>query len=156
MKKSKRLDPLIKVARQRERRLAGGLKKSMERCFAHELQVAQLNTYRTQYRTALLPGQGELSARQLKDLWHFIGTLDEAIAQGTRRAAQSREQYGRDQQTFMTARTRTKVLEGLLSRYKLEERKAEVRREHKEHDENAQRMAAHGRFTKGHRDSSKG
>lgn len=141
MKKSQRLDPLITVARQRERKRAAGLKKSMERCSAHETQLAELNTYRTQYQTTVLPGQGELSARQLKDLWCFMGKLDEAIAQGIRRAAQSREQYWRDQQNFMSARTRTKILEELMTRYRLEEQKAERRRENKEHDENAQRMA---------------
>lgn len=155
MRKSQRLDPLIKIARQRERKLAGWLKKSMARHSAHEVQVAQLNTYRTQYRSALSPEQGEFSARQLKELWHFIEKLDEAIAQGQRRAAQSREQYWRDHQSFMTARTRTKVLEEVMTRYRLEEQKAEVRRENTEHDEIAQKMVAHRRFAKGNLCSTK-
>lgn len=154
MKKSQRLDPLLALARQRERNLAGGLKKSMQRCAAHELQVTELNTYRTQYRTTVLPGQGALSAHQLKDLWCFIGKLDEALAQGIRRAAQSREQYWRDRQTFMSARMRTKVLEDRMACYRREERKAEVRRDNKEHDENVQQMVVCGRFARATRRST--
>jgi flagellar FliJ protein len=155
MRKSQRLDPLIKIARQRERKLASGLRQSVARCSAHEVRVAQLNTYRTQYRSALSPGQGELSAGQLKELWYFIEKLDEAISQGQRRAAQSREQYRRDHQSFMTARARTKVLEDVLTRYRLEEQKAEVRRENKEDDEIAQKLVANRRFVKGNLCSAK-
>lgn len=152
MKRSQRLDPLIKSARRRQSTLAEGLKNSMARCSAHEIQLAQLSSYRTQYQLGLSPGQGELNGRQLKDLWRFIAKLDEAITQGARRVAQSREQYLRDQQRFLTARMRTKVLEGLVTRYRLEEQKAEMRREHKEHDESAQRMVAQRGSTNSHWD----
>lgn len=145
MRKSQRLASLIKIVQQREKKLAGCVSKSRSRCSAHEVQLAQLNTYRTQYRAALLPDQGGLSVRQLKDAWQFIWKLDEAIAQATRRVAQSREEYWRDHQSFMAARVRAKVLEGLRSCYQLQEQRAELRREHKEHDEYAQRMVTHGR-----------
>ncbi len=145
MKKARRLESLLKIAQLRERKLAGCVKKSMARCSAHEAQLGHLNAYRTQYRTAFLPGQGEISAGQLKNLWQFIEKLDAAIAQGRRRAAQAREEYWRDQRSFMTARARTKVLEELRSRCQLDEKTAEVRRENKEHDEYAQRMVTNGR-----------
>jgi flagellar export protein FliJ len=147
MKKSQRMDPLITLARQQEKKLAGWLNKSRNRCSAQEVQLTELNTYRAQYWTALLPGQGEIGAGQLKNLWRFLGKLDEAISQGVQRATQSREKYLRDQQTFMSARSRTKVLEELRIRYRLQEQRTEMYRERKEHDENAQRMVAHRQGT---------
>lgn len=140
MTKSDRLALLIKIAQHRERTWAGSVKESLARRSAHQVKLARLNGYRTQYQAALLPGHGELSARQLKDLWRFVSTLDEAITHGTRQALQSQEDYARCQRSFMTAHARTKVLESLMSRYRFEERSAALRRENKEHDEVAQRV----------------
>ena len=144
MKKSQRLGPLIKAAQARETTLAHRIKESLSRCTSQERQVAELNSFRAQYQSARLPGHGQLTARQLKDLWQFTAKLDEAITQGGERAARSREQLQRDQQSFLRARMRTQMLEKLVARYRRQEQHTQARRESQEHDENAQRLSAYG------------
>ncbi len=138
--RSKRLRPVAEVAQRREQDAARVLKESRDTLRQYETQLENLKAYRQEYvlgfQQASVSGMG---AGRMKDYLVFLSKLDDAINQLEAVMATTREDYERDRTQWVAKRARLKALDEVIARFRMEERRDEIRREQRDTDERAQR-----------------
>ncbi len=138
--RSKRLRPVAEVAQRREQDAARVLKESRDTLRQYETQLENLKAYRQEYvlgfQEASVSGMG---AGRMKDYLVFLSKLDDAINQLEAVMATTREDCERDRTQWVAKRARLKALDEVIARFRMEERRDEIRREQRDADERAQR-----------------
>ncbi len=140
MKRSKRMQPAVRVAQEREQAAARRFGEAQRILQENERRLAELFTYREEYRAmAAGPEGGTVSVFQFQQTRRFLDSLDHAIAQQERAIGGLREQSEQQRRAWLTARGKVKALENVVARCLAEEENEALRREQKEIDEWAQR-----------------
>ena len=140
MTRTKRLGPVAEVAARREQHAARTLKESREILAGFETQLKGLQDYRQEYLAGFQQaGSAGINAARMKDYLVFLDKLDDAIRQLGAAISSSHERCEQDKGLWLASRTKLKALEMIISRYRSEEQRNEVRREQRETDERAQR-----------------
>ncbi|MFW6191288.1 MAG: flagellar export protein FliJ [Thiohalospira sp.] len=139
--RSERIQPVARLADNRESRAAKELAEAQQRLEQQRQQLTNLHGYQAEYRQALrIAGRQGLRAQQVRDFRRFLTQVDQAIAgqqQVVERAEADVEQARRK---WLAARTETRRVETLQSWYAEEENQREQRQEQKETDERAGRL----------------
>ena len=151
MTKSKRMQPVAKVADQRERQAAVEMAEFRRFLDAQQARLDELNNYRNDYaRHFEEAGRGGMDAARMADYRRILARLNEAIVYQEQRLAGLHNDYERVRQRWTDTRTRAAALDKVMERYREEERREGDRREQGESDERAQRI---GPGTAGSRES---
>jgi flagellar FliJ protein len=151
MTKSKRMEPVARVAEQRERKAAIEMAEFRRFLEAQQTKLDDLNNYRTEYaRTFEQAGRGGMDAARMADYRRILARLNDAIVYQEQRLASLHSEYEQVRQRWTDTRTRAAALDKVMERYREEERRDGDRREQGESDERAQLI---GPGTSGSRDS---
>ncbi len=145
MSRSKRLGPVADVAARREQHAARSLKESRDILARYESQLQDLQAYRQEYVDGFhQAGTDGMGVGRMKDYLVFLGKLDEAIRQLQTMVSSSSDRCERDKSQWLATRAKFKALDKVISRYRREEERNEVRREQRETDERSQRGKSSG------------
>lgn len=140
MKKSQRLEPVVKVAESREQQAARALGQAQAQLAQAEQRQAELEGYKEEYlRRFHTAGSRGMSAAQMEDYRRFLGKLDAAIAQQQQVVAQAAGIVETQRHQWFERRGKTRALDKVVSRYQADERRQEAQQEQGELDERAQR-----------------
>ncbi len=140
MKKSRRMQTLVKLARLEEEQAVLRLSEARALYAGQVNRLRELESYHREYtqRMAQLGGTGTDIAR-LNEYRAFIHQLGEALKIQRQQVAEAREALERQDQSWMEARTHHKALGNYRQRCQREEDLLQAKREQKESDERAMR-----------------
>jgi len=151
MTKSKRMQPVARVAEQRERKAAVEMAEFRRFLDAQQTRLDELNNYRNDYaRTFEQAGRGGMDAARMADYRRILARLNDAIAYQEQRLVSLHNDYEQVRRRWTDTRTRAAALDKVMERYREEERREGDRREQGESDERAQLI---GLGTSGRRES---
>lgn len=140
MTKSKRLEPVARVAEGRERRAAIELAKFQERLAEQEARYQELLAYRDDYaRRFEKAGRDGFDAARMANYRRILIQLGEAIAFQEQRLTTLRRDGELLRRRWTDTHTRTAALDKAIERFRGDERRDADRREQGESDERAQR-----------------
>lgn len=140
MTKSKRLEPVARVADSRERRAAAEFARFRQRLDEQEARLQELIGYRDDYaRRFEQDGRKGLDAARMADYRRILIQLGEAIAWQEQRLVALRRDCELLRRRWSDSHTRTAALDKAIERLRGEERRHAERREQGESDERAQR-----------------
>ncbi len=140
MTRSKRLEPVHRLADDEERRLARSLATFDRRVAEAEAKLAELQQYRQEYeRQFSARVEGGMGATALRDYQAFLARLSDAIRQQGALLERARAERELERTKWQEAATRAKAVDHVMERWRMEERQALERREQRESDERAQR-----------------
>jgi len=136
MSRSRKLDPVIDMARKTTESELGKLGQTNALLQQAENQLDDLLRYRDEYLARFREDDPMLmSARKALELRGFLAQLDQAIHAQQLQVNQSRQLVGRQQQNWQQARNKQQALDSLMDRYRGEEQRRQQRLEQRENDE---------------------
>jgi len=136
--RGQRLPLVAQVARDREAAAAQGLADCQRRLAEHQARLQQLLAFRGEYTEQLQnAGSSGISGHQLQNYAAFLANLEHGIACSQQQLANLHEELQRQRDSWVMSRAKTQGLEAALQRYRLEQGRAEERREQAESDERA-------------------
>jgi flagellar FliJ protein len=139
MTKSKRLEPVARIAESREQRAAAELARIRQRLEEQEARLKELLAYRDDYaRRFEQAGRNGIDAGRMADYRRILIQLGEAIAFQEQRLTALRRDCEQLRRRWSDTHTRTAALDKAIERFRGEERRADDRREQGESDERAQ------------------
>lgn len=139
MKRSKRLEPVVKVAENREQQAARALGDAQSALAQAEQRLAELKTYREEYIERFhANGALGMSAVQMGDYRLFLSNLSRAIEQQAELVRQAAAVVEQQRQKWFSRRGKVKMLDNVVSRYQADEQRVVDRKEQLEQDERAQ------------------
>ncbi len=141
MVRSRRMRPLVEIARNRELEAGRRLGVVQRRLEEAQAQLDELKRYRDEY-AARLRGGASLTARELGEFRVFLQKLELAIEQQGKRVEEEALRLRQSRQTWLQRHQRTSALDKVLENYRDEERKEMQRREQRESDDRGRRGKA--------------
>ena len=136
MKRSRRLGPVARVARQNERNAARQLGDSLHNAEQQQKQLNDLIDYRDQYvadfKTA---GKQGLTAIQLRDYQLFLSRLDAAIMQQQQKLAASHQDCKQSQAAWQHRHGHSKMIDKVVENRKMAEKRKLNEQEQREQDD---------------------
>lgn len=143
MTKSKRMEPVTRVADQRERQAAVEMAEFRRFLDAQQAKLDELNTYRNDYaRHFEQAGRGGMDAARMADYRRILARLNDAIAYQEKRLISLHSDYEQVRRRWTDTRTRAAALDKVMERYRSDERREEDRREQGELDERSQHVGS--------------
>lgn len=140
MKKSRRLEPIVRVAENWEHQAAQQLGAAQQDLASAEQRLGELRHYREEYiRRFQAAGASGMGAGKMRDYQQFLASLNLAIDQQLRLVAIQAGKVEEKRRHWFASHQKTQVLDNVVTRYQSEEQRLENRREQKEQDERAQR-----------------
>ena len=140
MTRSRRMQPVQRVAHNREQNAVQKLGQSQQYLAAQQARLDELRSYREQYTKDFeASGGGGLGAIRLRDYRVFLNRLNEAISQQEALLTQCNCQHEETRQQWMQTRTHSQAIDKVVQRFHDEEQRQQERREQKEQDEHAAR-----------------
>ncbi len=141
MKRSQRLEPVVRVAENREQQAARSLGDSQSALNQAQQRLNELKNYREEYIQRFhTTGAVGMSAMQMGDYRLFLSNLSRAIEQQAGLVEQAAAVVEQQRQQWFTRRGKVKMLGNVVSRFQTEEQRVVDRKEQLEQDERAQRM----------------
>lgn len=145
MKRSKRMEPVHRLANESATELAHAYAARREVLDQERERLAQLGGFRREYEQKLAVSAGRgIDACRLRDYNAFLARIDEAIGHQQQSLARLQADVDGLQRTWLEQRGNARALEQLLVRYHREEQRADAARDQRLHDELAQRQSGRG------------
>jgi flagellar FliJ protein len=142
MNRADRLAPVQQLFGNAERDRARELAEAQRQLAEAESRLKELRTYAGEYRDAFRKcAEDGTGIRKLRDFLAFLARLDEAIRQQEQIVAQARERVAGGRRNWQGAAQKVKAVDAVVNRWQREQLRAGERREQKESDERAQRLA---------------
>jgi flagellar FliJ protein len=142
MKKSKRLEPVVKVAENREQQATRALGEAQKRLAAAEQRLRELKQYREEYHARFKAnGAAGMGAMFLEDYQKFLHKLSLAIQQQVAVIAQAAAAVEEKKRLWHVSRSKTQMIESVVARYQAQEQRQADRKEQGEQDQRSQRPA---------------
>ena len=136
MKKSERMQPIRKLAADREQDAVKALGQSQRALNEHEQKLEQLKNYRAEYAKLFQQhGTQGMDGAQLQAYQTFIAQIDVAIHQQRQMIEFANEDCAEKRQDWQQTHTRTQVMDKAIDRFKQAEQKQEHKRQQKEADD---------------------
>lgn len=130
------MQPVVRVAEDRERSAARALGEAQRRIAENEAKLAELVAYREQYSQDFDSAGGVgLGARRVHEYRVFFARLGAAISQQAEIVEKLRQDCENKRRHWLEIRTRAQALDKVTERYRRGERKLEERREQLDLDE---------------------
>jgi flagellar FliJ protein len=144
--------PVQRVIKDAERDRARELGDAQRRLADAEARLSELRAYQSDYQGAFRKrAEDGTSIRALRDFQAFLARLEEALRQQEQVVASAREQAAGSRRSWQGAARQVKAVGTMVDRWQNAEAQAGERREQKDSDERAQRMAQR---PEGNRDGS--
>src|SRR5690554_6200884 len=138
MKQSRRIDPLLSRAQDREDSAARELARHQQVLAQHESRLAELRRYADEYANGQLAAT---SPAQLANRRAFVDRLQSAVEQQSLAVADNRRTVEMERGRLLLASRDKKVLEQLAASYRAQERQVDERRSQREMDDLGARRA---------------
>ena len=151
MMKSKRFQPIQEIASSSANELSGEMAEAGRRVADLERQLAQLETYRDEYLRNSAQGGGAMDAVKLQNYRSFLDRLGEALRQHLKNLDAARAEFERRRSKWSEKRIEAESLGRAVERFRKEEQSAAERREQREGDDAAMRIALAARGESGNR-----
>lgn len=140
MRKSKRMEPVLRVAESREDKAAREFAESQRQLGEHERQLTLLQGYRREYQARLATqAAAGITVARLLDTQRFLAQLDKAISQQQLVVEQATRVCNQKRQRWLAARQKSQAFVKVKARFEALERQQDDKREQKMSDEFAQR-----------------
>ncbi len=140
MMKSKRFEPIQEIASTSAKDLSLAMADAARKVTDLERQLEQLHTYRDEY-VRNSQSSGPIDAVKLQNYRSFLDRLGEAMRQHNKNLEAARAEYDKRHALWSAKRIEAESLSRVVHRLRGEERRAADRREQREGDETAQRIA---------------
>ena len=141
--RASRLAPVVDMAQRAERAAAVQLARAQGQLTQAEVKLGELERYRSDYQQQWLQsGRQGVSGQWLMNYQRFLSQLESAIGQQQRSVNWYRDNLLKVRQQWQERYARLEGLRKLVQRYRDEARMAEDKREQKQLDELAQRLAS--------------
>lgn len=146
--KSKRFEPIREVAANSAAALSRAMVEAERRVAELEQQMERLKNYRDEYVRGGAQSVGSMDAVRLQNYRSFLERLSEAMRLHTQSLGLARAEYESRRSQWSAKRVEAESLGRVIDRFRTEERQAAERREQREGDEAAMRLAlaARGSF----------
>lgn len=145
MKRSKRMEPVHRVASEHAAELARVYAQRREVLEQEQERMEQLRGFRREYEQKLAVSAGKgIDAYRLRDYNAFLTRIDEAIAHQQQNLARLAAEVEQLRQTWFDQWGNARALEHLVARYRREERQADTARDQRFNDELARQRSGHG------------
>ncbi|CAK0762161.1 flagellar FliJ protein [Gammaproteobacteria bacterium] len=139
-KRSERLQPVQKIAENREQDAAKAMGKARTHVEELEARLTELITFREEYaRNFLSAGETGMGVTRMREYQTFITRIDQAITYQRTMVEQAKRAYADRQRVWGRLHSRVLAMDKLATRYRQQERAETDQREQKETDERAQR-----------------
>lgn len=136
MIRSRRMEPVVRVAAHREQDAAKSLARQQETLANQQAQLDELLHYRREYTTQFQERAGSgVSATALQDYRQFMDKLDRAIQQQQLVIERQELEVERFRHKWVVLRTRCNAMDKVVERFRTEERRDADRREQLEADD---------------------
>ncbi len=136
--RSKRIQPIARHADQLQQQAVQIFVAAQQAVVDAQLQLEQLIEYRSEYNSGRV--SAHLNAMQLKDYQCFLNKLNQSIEQARMNILQKKQICEQQKLSWLKTRSRSKALDAVIVKYKVEEARIEARIEQKEQDEFASRI----------------
>jgi len=138
MKASRRLGPIARVARQRERDAARQLGDTVRQVELEQKQLDDLFAYREQYIANFqIAGKAGLSVVQLRDYQLFLQRLEDVITQQKKKVLACHENCAQSQENWRDKYGNSKMINKVVEKRRDIEDKEQNSREQREQDDRA-------------------
>ncbi len=142
MERSKRIQPLVRLAGNREEQAAQALAQAQENLANQEAKLENLDNYRGEYRQVVSAAGGQgVNGRQVRGFHSFLGQLDQAVEGQRQMIERARMEVEQRRQEWLAARVECQRMDLVIERFQEEEAQHEARREQKVMDEFAGQAA---------------
>ena len=142
MNSSTRLQPSVELAQQHADDAARKVAECQQAVKDRKLQLDELVGYRVGYTDGLLQkSRAGLNSARMNDYSLFMERLNNAIEQLQVALESAYKDLSTSKRTLLEKLQRLKVLESVVMRHQQSERQVQSRREQKESDDHAQRVA---------------
>ncbi len=138
MSPSRRLDPLLRRAQDREDEVAKALAERQRTLDMHQSRLSELRQYVDEYANAQL---ATTSAAQLMNRRAFLDRLDNAVQAQSKTVDSNQERVEAERARLLLASRDKAVLEQLAASYRAQEKQAADRRDQREMDDVGARRA---------------
>ena len=140
MTRSKRMQPVQRLAHNREQEAVQKLGRSQQYLDAQKTKLEELRAYREQYaRDFAASGGAGFGATRMQDYRLFLNRLGEAIRQQEALMAQFQSQHEQNRRHWIESRSHSQAIDKVVDGYRRQENRKQERREQQEQDEHAQR-----------------
>jgi flagellar protein FliJ len=150
MTKSKRFEPIQEIAANSADALSRSMADAARKVADLERQLEQLKTYRDDYVRNSSSSAAPIDAAKLTNYRQFIDRLGDAMRQHVKNLDAARAEYERRRTLWSEKRVEAESLGRVVERFRKEEQSDAERREQREGDDAAMRMAL-GRLDPGTR-----
>lgn len=123
MSRAKRMDPILRLARDDEDQAAHALSDSARALREGETKLQELREYRSDYARQM-QSQGAFNGSALQGFQQFISNLDQAIAQLEEHVRQQRRANDQQLQRWVGTHNRAKAMTEIADKYRSEEQRA--------------------------------
>jgi len=141
MKKSQRLNTVLKLEEMKEQQAGRQMVDARSQLMQETRKLEQLVAYRQEYEELVAQrGSEGIAARALQSYHHFLQRLSQAITQQQQQLLQVEQSAHQHEQVWLQQRGATSNMGNLVNRYAQREQAETERREQKEGDEQAQHL----------------
>jgi flagellar protein FliJ len=141
MTKSKRFEPIREIAANSADTLSRAMADAARKVADLERQLEQLKTYREEYVQNCAGPNGVMDAVKLQNYRSFLDRLSEAMRQHSKNLEAARADYEKRRSLWSEKRIEAESLGRAVERFRTEERREADRREQREGDDAALRIA---------------
>lgn len=141
MMKSKRFEPIQEIASSSANELSSAMAEAARRVAELERQLEQLKSYRDEYVRSSAQNAGAMDAVKLQNYRVFLDRLGEALRQHAKNLEGARAEYEKRRVEWSEKRIEAESLGRAVERFRQEERHAADKREQREGDDAALRIA---------------
>jgi flagellar export protein FliJ len=146
MRKSKRFEPIQEIASTKAEDLSRAMGEAARKVADLERQLEQLQVYRDEYVRNSTQSSGTMDAVKLQNYRSFLDRLGEAMRQHAQSLTLARAELDKRRAQWSEKRIEAESLSRVVDRFRKEEQHAADRREQREGDDAAMRVALAGRI----------
>lgn len=143
MNAAKRMKPIADLAQHEEQSAARVMAEWRRALAREERRLRELTAYRDEYAQRYRTGTAA-AGRSIYEHRAFLARLNHAIGEQARRVAEVQREYRVAVAAWERRRTRALALDKVIEGHEARARMAEARREQRETDEHALRLAGRG------------
>ena len=149
MRKSTRFEPIRAIASNTADALSRGVADAERHLAESERQLTQLQKYRTDYLSQREQSADGMDTVRLQNLRSFLDRLGDAVRVQTEAVAAARAEYEAKRLLWSQKRVEAEALAKVVDRFKLDERRAQDKRDQNESDDASMRRLATENFDVG-------
>ena len=141
MRKSKRFEPIHEIASTSAKDLSRIMGEAARKVADLERQLEQLQAYRDEYVRNSTQSSGTMDAVKLQNYRSFLDRLGEAMRQHAQSLSTARAEFEKRRALWSEKRIEAESLSRVVDRFRKEEQHAADRREQRDGDDAAMRVA---------------